>query len=87
MREESLWRILLISRSTPSLTLSPYVAAYAFYAWLYQQKLMEVKDNFEPDFQLKLTAIYPVVSIILCILAFRGIKRDEKLIRSLERIR
>ena len=64
-----------------------YVAAYAFYAWLYQQKLMEVKDNFEPDFQLKLTAIYPVVSIILCILAFRGIKRDEKLIRSLERIR
>ena len=64
-----------------------YVAAYAFYAWLYQQKLMEVKDNFEPDFQLKLTAIYPVVSIILCILAFRGTKRDEKLIRSLERIR
>ncbi len=64
-----------------------YCITYAFFAWLYQQKLNEVQSQWDVDFQLKLTAIYPLVSVILCILAFRGIRKDEKLVRSLERIR
>jgi len=33
------------------------------------------------------TAIIPVISAILTYLAFRGIKKDEKLVKSLDRIR
>lgn len=69
------------------LLLVGYIAAYAFYAWLYQQKLNEVGSSFDAQFQLKLIAVYPLVSVILCVLAYKGIKRDEKLVRSLERIR
>ena len=64
-----------------------YILLYALYVWIYQQKLGEVESSLEVGFQMKLTAIYPLVSIILCILAFRGIRKDEKLVRSLERIR
>lgn len=64
-----------------------YLIAYAFFSWLYQQKLNELNPQFPAEFQLKLTALYPLVSVILCFLAFRGIRRDEKLIQSLKRIR
>ena len=66
-----------------------YLLAYAFFAWIYKQKLDEVVDSAENhvSFLTKLTAIYPLVSVILCFLAFKGIRKDEKLVRSLERIR
>lgn len=64
-----------------------YILTYAFFTWVYQQKLSEIQAPFQPEFQLKLNAVYPLVSVILCFLAFRGIRRDEKLVRSLERIR
>ena len=64
-----------------------YILTYAFFTWVYQQKLSEIQAPFLPEFQLKLNAVYPLVSVILCFLAFRGIRRDEKLVRSLERIR
>ncbi len=38
-------------------------------------------------FNLSVTCIFPVIAIILIILARRGIIRDEKLVRSLDRIR
>lgn len=38
-------------------------------------------------FNLSVTCIFPVIAIILVILARRGIIRDEKLVRSLDRIR
>ena len=69
------------------LLLIGYILAYVFYAWVYQQKLNEIQAAFQPEFQLRLNTVYPLVSVILCFLAFRGIRRDEKLIRSLERIR
>lgn len=70
-----------------------YILTYVFFTWLYQQKLNECQLMFQDqaplqaEFQLKLNAIYPLVSVILCFLAFKGIRRDEKLVRSLERIR
>lgn len=67
--------------------LGGYLLVYAFFAWIYQQKLNEIPATLEVTFQAKLTAIYPLVSLILCVLAFRGIRKDEKLVRSLDRIR
>ena len=66
-----------------------YLVAYAFFAWIYQLKLEEVAPagELKVSFQVRLTAIYPLVSVILCVLAFKGIRKDEKLVRSLERIR
>lgn len=64
-----------------------YLLVYSFYAWVYQQKLNQVDAPLQVMYQLRLPALYPLVSIILCILAFRGIRRDEKLVRSLDRLR
>jgi hypothetical protein len=64
-----------------------YLAAYAFFAWLYQQKMIDAVQQSQPDFQLRLSAVYPLVSIILCVLGYKGIRKDEKLIQSLNRIR
>lgn len=64
-----------------------YLLAYAFYAWVYQQKLNQVEAPLEVMYQLRLSALYPLISVILCILAYRGIRRDEKLVRSLDRLR
>lgn len=36
---------------------------------------------------ISVAAVFPVVSIVLLLLAYRGISKDEKLIRSLDRIR
>ncbi len=69
------------------LLLVGYLLTYAFFVWLYQQKLGEIQATFQPEFQLRLNTVYPLVSVILCFLAFRGIRMDEKLVRSLERIR
>ena len=64
-----------------------YILVYAFYVWVYQQKLNQVENTLEVMYQLRLSALYPLISIILCILAFRGVRRDEKLVRSLDRLR
>jgi len=37
--------------------------------------------------QVRFTFVFPFISIILVYLAIRGIKKDEKLIRSLDRLR
>ena len=69
------------------LLLIGYLLTYAFFSWVYQQKLNEIHAQFPVVFELRLNSIFPLVSIILCFLAYRGIRRDEKLVRSLERIR
>jgi hypothetical protein len=39
------------------------------------------------EFQLCAMAIFPVISIILNIMAIHNIRKDERLVRSLDRIR
>ena len=39
------------------------------------------------DYSFRLPVIFPIVSIILIYLAFRGIRKDEALIRSIDKIR
>lgn len=63
-----------------------YVATYAFFAWLYQGKL-EAAGVEDVSYHLSFMALFPVVSIILNLLAIHGIRKDEALVRSLDRIR
>lgn len=61
--------------------LTGWYAAYAAFAWL-------ISGMLEADsFRVALWAALPCVSLILLYLAFRGIMKDEKLVRSLDRLR
>ena len=73
-----------------------YVAAYALFAFYYDLNLdMFTSTAYEkgiegvmiPTFHLKFVAVFPVLSIILNCLAIQGIRKDEALVRSLDRIR
>ena len=59
-----------------------WYATYAFFAWYFL-------DSFytEVSFRVSVWVSLPCVSIILLYLAFRGIFKDEKLVRSLDRLR
>lgn len=70
-----------------SILLVGYIAVYAFFAWVFQGKLQAVAPAADVHFQLCATAVYPLVCLILNIMAIHGIRKDEKLIRSLDRIR
>lgn len=68
-----------------------YVVAYAVFAYYYNANLeLHTPDaavRIAPTFHIKLMAIFPVLSIILNCLAIQGIRKDEALVRSLDRIR
>jgi hypothetical protein len=53
---------------------------YYFWVLIFRQLVVE-------DFSIRLPVIFPVVAIILTYLAFRGIRKDEILIRSIDKIR
>lgn len=64
-----------------------YVLAYAFFAWLYGQKLSLALPTIDFSFRLRLMAVMPIVVFVLNALAIHGIRKDEALIRSLDRLR
>ena len=73
-----------------------YVATYAVFAYYYHLNLdVHALTAYEtggegyisPTFHLKFVAVFPVLSIILNCLAIQGIRKDEALVRSLDRIR
>ncbi|MBR1667824.1 MAG: DUF4293 domain-containing protein [Bacteroidaceae bacterium] len=80
-------RLTIIS----TILLVGYVAAYAFFVYVYQVKLESLcgdgTENLLPTFHLKFISVFPVLSIILNCLAIQGIRKDEALVRSLDRIR
>lgn len=57
-----------------------YVIYYALLAWKFQMMT-------DADYNLCPAAIFPVLSIILNCLAIHGIRKDEALVRSLDRLR
>lgn len=63
-----------------------YIIVYILYVWLYSQKLQLVTTQ-EVNFSPQLVALFPVVGIILQVLAIHGIRKDEALVRSLDRLR
>lgn len=80
-------RLTIIS----TILLVGYVAAYTFFAYVYHLKIEavcgEVGAEFVPTFHLRFMALLPVLSVILNVLAIQGIRKDEALVRSLDRIR
>lgn len=59
-----------------------WYAAYSFFAWYYIDAFQS-----EVSFSVSVWASLPFVCLILLYLAFRGIFKDEKLVRSLDRLR
>ncbi len=76
-------RLVLFS----TILLVGYLLTYAFFAWLYQGMLEEAAPGAGVRFQLCATMAYPVIGVILNCLAIHGIRKDEALVRSLDRIR
>lgn len=67
-----------------------YLATYAFIVYQYGLKIedaVQAAPDLAPVFHLPFMALFPVISIILNCLAIHGIRKDEALVRSLDRIR
>jgi len=60
-----------------SIVLLLAVAAYAFI----------LSDKYNAQLQFRVNLIFPVLVLIFSILAHRGIKKDEKLVKSYDRLR
>ena len=55
--------------------------------FFYYSPVLEKKYNVVTDFKSAIGIYFPIVSFLMMILALRGIKTDEKLVRSIDRIR
>ncbi|HBF87748.1 MAG TPA: hypothetical protein DDX39_03815 [Bacteroidales bacterium] len=49
--------------------------------------IFKFKSDLNADVAIGISSFFPLISIILTLLAFRGIARDENLVRSVDRIR
>ena len=63
------------------------LAFIGIYCYRLHSGLEEAMDGIDWKFTLDFASILPIISIILVCLAFRGIAKDEALVRSLDRIR
>jgi len=65
-----------------------WVACYALFSWKYCLSLDDyTKGIVDVEYRLSFMALFPVLSIVLNCLAIHGIRKDEALVRSLDRIR
>lgn len=70
-----------------TLLLAGYLLAFAFCTWLYTGKVETAFAPEEVTVSFGIAVAYPIVSIILNCLAISGIRKDEALVRSLDRLR
>lgn len=70
-----------------SILLVGYILTYAFFVYVYHEKLVLFSPNEDISFRLSIMGCMPAISLILNILAIHGIRKDEALVRSLYRIR
>jgi hypothetical protein len=70
-----------------SILLVGYILTYAFFVYVYNEKLALFSPEAEISFRLSIMGCMPAISLILNILAIHGIRKDEALVRSLDRIR
>lgn len=73
--------------SLSSILLIGYLITYAFLAWVYDAKVEAAIAGADYAFQITAGAVYPVICLILNAMAIHFIKKDEALVRSLERLR
>lgn len=62
-----------------------YILYGAFLVWHYTEAVSSVVDGV--TFRLSIAGVLPVLSVILNCLAIHGIRKDEALVRSLDRLR
>jgi len=71
-----------------SILLAGYIAVYAVFAYFYQENINQVLAPADTaTFHLRFVALFPVLSLILNAMAIHGIRKDEALVRSLDRLR
>jgi len=65
-----------------------YIVVYALFAYFYKGNIDVVLGaEGASTFHFRFVAIFPVISLILNIMAIHGIRKDEALVRSLDRLR
>lgn len=69
-----------------TLLLLGYVGVYAFLVFKFSMNL-DAAGLTDHSMTLHVASIFPIISIILNFLAIHGIRKDERLVRSLDRIR
>ncbi len=57
-----------------------------FYA-LFLFYFFHLRSNLDVTFSLRITVVFPAIALIMVFLATRGIRKDEMLVRSYDRIR
>ncbi len=71
-----------------SILLLGYIGVYVFFSYIYQLKLESVVSGIsDVKLHISIAAVYPVLCLILNALAIHGIRKDEALVRSLDRLR
>ncbi|MDE7355234.1 MAG: DUF4293 domain-containing protein [Rikenellaceae bacterium] len=78
---------LVISGMVLQLGIAGYVAYYVYKAYSVVDALRAAASDAVTPVSMSPVCVVPLVTLILSYLAFRGIVRDEMLIRSLDRIR
>ncbi len=63
------------------------ILAFGLIGMVYYYFVMGFRQLVEPVYALRFPLVLPAIFIILIYLAFRGIRKDEILVRSLDRIR
>ena len=76
-------RIALFS----TILLVGYVLALAFCTWFCKEQIAMLLDTTDLSMTFGISAFLPLVGIILNCMAIRGIRKDEALVRSLDRLR
>lgn len=70
-----------------SILLVGYVLTYSLFAFKYAENLLLLQSAEPLTFHLRFAAILPVLCFLLNCLAIHGIRKDEALVRSLDRLR
>lgn len=76
-------RLTIIS----NILLFGYAATYCAFAYFYKENLQLVAPDAELVYHMRFATVLPVICFILNCLAIHGIRKDEALIRSLDRLR
>ena len=71
-----------------SLFLVGYIVVYALFAYFYKENIdIVLGTEATSTFHVRFVALFPVLSLILNVMAIHGIRKDEALVRSLDRLR
>lgn len=76
-------RIVIFS----TILLVGYLLLYALGVFKYSMEVISYPQMADGSWEVKIAAIFPLISVILNCMAIHGIRRDEQIVRSLDRLR